>query len=72
MLREEKVLSVTPRGDASARVTYGILTGPRVTGETVQGSATFTADPAGGFTISGNSLPAVANEAGIQVDVGAL
>ncbi|MGP5558482.1 LppP/LprE family lipoprotein [Corynebacterium flavescens] len=71
-LMEEKVLSVTPLGDASARVTYSILTGPRAAEETVQGSATFTADPAGGLAISDNSLPAVANEAGIQVDVSTL
>ncbi|GAB3944060.1 hypothetical protein GCM10028828_12610 [Corynebacterium tapiri] len=71
-LMQERVLDVQQIDETSVKVSYEILDGPRAAGNTVPGSVIFALDPDDSLKIVENSLPAVANEAGIQLDVSGL
>lgn len=71
-LMQEHVVSVELLDESTAKVSYDILNGPRAAGITIPGAATFKLNPQGTLDIIENTLPAVANEAGLQVDVSGL
>ncbi|SES22690.1 LppP/LprE family lipoprotein [Corynebacterium cystitidis] len=68
-LMQEQVTAVTPHEDGSVEVSYQVLDGPRAAGNTLPGSARFALTGEGTLENVDNTLPLVANEAGIQLDV---
>ncbi|WP_257162167.1 LppP/LprE family lipoprotein [Corynebacterium cystitidis] len=71
-LMQEQVTAVTPHEDGSVEVSYQVLDGPRAAANTLPSSARFALNGEGTLEIVDNTLPLVANEAGIQLDVSGL
>ena len=68
-LMQKRVTDVVTDMETTATVSYDILIGPRAAGNTTPGSATFVLDGNDRLSITNNTLPIEANEAGIQLDV---